>query len=139
MGVINNLTNNLTHNVINNLPLIKGAHGRNAVIMSNGRLDWNRPETWTAMIDRSPCGTGTSAIMATMFARGELRLHEDFIHESIVGTKFRGRLIEETKVGNYDAVVPTIAGQAWITQHSKIILHQTDPFPQGYTVGDIWA
>ena len=118
-----------------------GAHARNAVVMSNGELDWGKPETWTGMIDRSPCGTGTSAVMAVMHAKGELALGEDFVHESIVGTTFTGRLVAEERVeGRYaaDAVVPEIAGRAWITQHCTVVCDPTDPFPTGYTVGDIW-
>ena len=90
-------------------------HSKNAVIMSNNELDWDRPETWTGMIDRSPCGTGTCAVMAALHARGELALGQDFVHESIVGTQFVGRLLEETTVGQgseaVNAVVPTISGQ----------------------------
>ena len=117
---------------------------RNAVVMSNGTLDWDRQETWTGMLDRSPCGTGTCAVMAALHARGELRVGEDFVHESIIGTEFVGRLLEETTLrrrragGSTRAVVPTIAGRAWITQHATVICDPTDPFPEGYTVGDIW-
>lgn len=116
------------------------------------------------MLDRSPCGTGTSAVMAARHARGELTLGQNFIHEGILGTQFRGRLVEETKVGPFSAVVPEIAGQAWITQYCQVsaphaptvslcarqptaqsnielqvVVDPTDPFPEGYTVGDIWA
>jgi len=118
-------------------------HARNTVIMSNGQLDWGRPATWTGMIDRSPCGTGTSAVMASLHARGELALGEDFVHESIVGTHFLGRLVEETRVGpegeEVRAVVPTISGRAWVTQHCDVVCDPSDPFPEGYTVGDIWS
>lgn len=113
-------------------------HARNAVVMSNGALDWERPETWTAMLDRSPCGTGTCAVMAALHARGELALGEDFVHESIVGSTFVGRLEAETHVAGVPAVVPTIAGRAWITQHATVVCDPSDPFPEGYTVGDIW-
>jgi len=114
------------------------AHRKNAVIVSTGQLDWNRPSTWTGAIDRSPCGTGTCAKMATLYAKGKLGLNEDFHHEGILGTIFTGRLIEETKVGNYQAVVPTISGQAWITGISNYLLDTEDPFPEGFTLGDIW-
>ena len=60
-------------------------HANNTVVMSNGQLDWARPETWTGMLDRSPCGTGTCAVMAALHARGELALNEDFVHSSILG------------------------------------------------------
>jgi proline racemase len=90
-------------------------------------------------IDRSPCGTGTCAKMATLYARGELRLNEDFRHEGILGTIFTGRLVEETTVGPYPAVVPTLGGQAWITGFAQYVLERDDPFPMGFTLGDIWA
>ena len=115
------------------------AHRRNTVSVSSGFLDWDRPETWTAALDRSPCGTGTSAKMATLWARGELSLQQDFVHEGILGTTFTGRLIRETRVGEYDAVVPTISGTAWITGFAQYVLDPEDPFPSGFTVGDIWG
>jgi proline racemase len=119
-------------------PLDPSAHRRNVVTVSTGTLDWDRPASWTGVIDRSPCGTGTCARMATLHARGLLGLHEDFRHEGILGTIFTGRLIEETTVGPYAAVVPTISGQAWITGLSSYTLDPTDPFPEGFTVSDLW-
>lgn len=116
-----------------------GASARNAVVMSNGALDWQRPETWTGMIDRSPCGTGTCAVMATLHARGQLKIGEDFVHESIIGTTFTGRLHSETSVAGLPALVPSVSGQAWITQLASCILEPSDPFPEGYTLGDIWS
>ena len=115
------------------------ASAKNAAIVSNGELDWDRPETWKAALDRSPCGTGTSAKMAALYAKGQLGLNEDFHHEGILGTIFTGCLIRETKVGSYKAVVPTISGQAWITGFAQYVLDPSDPFPEGYTVGDIWS
>lgn len=114
------------------------AHLKNAVTVSTGKLDWNRPATWTGAIDRSPCGTGTCAKMATLYARGKLGLNEDFRHEGILGTLFTGRLIGETKVGDYRAVIPTLSGQAWITGFASYVVDPEDPFPEGFTVGDIW-
>ena len=114
------------------------AHMRNVVTVSTGELDWKRPSTWTGVIDRSPCGTGTCARMASLHARGRLRLHEDFHHEGILGTVFTGRLVAETTVGPYPAVVPTLSGQAWITGFASYVVDPDDPFPQGFTVGDIW-
>jgi proline racemase len=114
------------------------AHMRNVVTVSTGELDWNRPSTWTGVIDRSPCGTGTCARMATLHARGRLRLGEDFRHEGILGTVFTGRLIEETKVGDYRAVVPTLSGRGWITGFASYVIADDDPFPEGFTVADIW-
>jgi len=119
-------------------PASPNAHARNAVIVSTGTLDWNRPATWTGAIDRSPCGTGTCAKMATLHARGMLPLDRDFHHEGVLGTVFTGRLVEETMVGPYRAVVPTLSGQAWITGFSSYVVDPTDPFPDGFTVGDIW-
>jgi proline racemase len=116
-----------------------GAHAKNAVVVSTGQLDWSRPATWTGAIDRSPCGTGTSAKMATLHAKGMLALNQDFIHEGILGTTFTGRLIRETNVGPFRAVVPTISGRAWITGFAQYVLDADDPFPEGFTVGDIWA
>ncbi len=112
---------------------------KNAAVVSTGRLDWQRSETWTAVLDRSPCGTGTSAKMATLYAKGELGLHEDFHHEGILGTIFTGRLVETCSIGTYEAVIPTIRGQAWITGFAQYVVAPTDPFPEGFTLGDIWG
>jgi len=112
---------------------------RNAVTVSSGAFDWDRPATWTGVLDRSPCGTGTCAAMAVLHARGQLRLGEDFVHESILGTVFTGRLVEETAVGGRRAVVPTITGTGWITGFAQYVVDPTDPFPEGFTVGDLWA
>jgi proline racemase len=111
---------------------------RNVVTVSTGKLDWARPATWTGAIDRSPCGTGTSARMAVLHAKGELRVGESFRHEGILGTVFTGRVLEETAVGPYRAIVPSITGQAWITGFASYVVDPTDPFPDGFTVGDIW-
>jgi len=111
---------------------------RNVVTVSTGELDWERPSTWTGVIDRSPCGTGTSARMATLHARGRLRPGKDFRHEGILGTVFTGRIVEEGRIGPYAAVTPTISGQGWITGLSTIVVDPSDPFPDGYTVGDLW-
>jgi proline racemase len=128
----------VTITVLTAPPMQAGAHARNAVVVSTGRLDWDRPATWTGAIDRSPCGTGTCARMATLHARGTLGLDEDFHHEGILGTIFTGRLLEETSVGPYRAVVPTISGRAWITGFCNYVVEPDDPFPEGFTVGDIW-
>ena len=113
-------------------------HARNVVTVSTGKLDWNRPSTWTGAIDRSPCGTGTCARMAVLHARGELPLNQDFRHEGILGTVFTGRLVEETTVGDRAAVIPTITGGAWITGFASYVVDPEDPYPDGFTVGDIW-
>jgi proline racemase len=112
---------------------------RNVVTVSTGTLDWGRPATWTGAIDRSPCGTGTSAKMATLYAKGELAVGDTFRHEGILGTVFTGQLVEAATIGDYRAVVPTITGQAWITGFASYVVDPTDPFPDGFTIGDIWA
>lgn len=119
-------------------PSHEGVDGRNAVVVSTADFDWNNPSTWTGVIDRSPCGTGTCARMATLYAKGELGLNTDFRHESVIGTVFTGRLVEETQVGPHPAVVPTISGQAWITGFAQYVLDPTDPFPEGFKIRDIW-
>ncbi|MBS0223228.1 MAG: proline racemase family protein [Proteobacteria bacterium] len=85
--------------------------------------------------DRSPCGTGTSARMAMAYQAGKLCLDEPFIHESILGTRFEGRLLEATKVGDVPAVVPQIKGRAWITGTAEFTLDPSDPFPAGFKFG----
>jgi proline racemase len=115
------------------------ADRRNTVIVSTGRLDWDKPSTWTGCLDRSPCGTGTCAKMAAMWAKGGLGLDQEFRHEGILGTVFTGRLLRETKVGEYPAVVPALTGTAWITGFASYVLDPEDPFPTGFTVADIWG
>jgi proline racemase len=111
---------------------------RNVVTVSTGKLDWSKPSTWTGVIDRSPCGTGTCAKMAVLHAKGRLAIDQDFRHEGILGTVFTGRLVEETRVGERTAVIPTITGTAWITGFASYVVDPSDPFPEGFTVGDIW-
>jgi proline racemase len=111
---------------------------RNAVTVSTGALEWDRPSTWTGVIDRSPCGTGTCAKMAVLHAKGQLGLGEDFRHEGILGTVFTGRLLEDTTVGERAAVVPELTGTAWITGFASYVVDPSDPFPEGFTIGDLW-
>jgi proline racemase len=112
------------------LPLHRDTDGvltaKNTVIVSPGR------------IDRSPCGTGTSARLAVMHAKGEIGVGERFVHESIIGTRFDSAVESTTTVGPIPAVVPSVAGQAWITEISQVGLDPTDPFPEGYTLADTW-
>ena len=77
--------------------------------------------------------------MAALHAKGQLPLNQDFVHEGILGTTFTGRLISQTRVGPHPAVVPTISGSAWITGITQYVLDSDDPFPTGYTLGDIWG
>lgn len=99
---------------------------RNGVIVSPGRLD------------RSPCGTGTCARLALMHARGEIATGEAFIHESIIGTKFTGRIFETGMTANIANVSVEITGRAWITAFHQYVLDPSDPFPTGYTLSDTW-
>ena len=86
--------------------------------------------------DRSPCGTGSSAKMAVLYAKGKLGLNEEYIHESgITGSLFRSRLIEETKVGPFNAVIPEITGSAYITGVNYILLDPRDPLKHGFYLG----
>jgi proline racemase len=111
---------------------------RNAVTVATGAVDFANPSTWTGAIDRSPCGTGTCARMAVLHAKGRLGVGEDFRHEGVLGTVFTGRLVETTNVGPYEAVVPALTGTAWITGFASYVVDPSDPFPEGFTVGDIW-
>lgn len=99
---------------------------RNAVVVSPGRLD------------RSPCGTGTSARLAVLHARGLVAPGEEFLHESVVGSVYSSRIEALTDVGGVPAVVPSVTGQAWITSLSQVGLDPTDPFPTGYRLSDTW-
>ena len=100
-----------------------GADGRGATVIHPG---------W---IDRSPCGTGTSAHLAVLHARGELDLDVPFVNASLIGSRFTGRLVAEAVVGDTPAVVPTIRGRAWITGTAQYLLDPTDPFPAGFLIG----
>jgi len=120
-------------------PVDPAADRRNAVLMAGGPIDFDDPGTWTGGIDRSPCGTGTCAKMAALHAKGQLALDHDFRHEGVLGTVFTGRLVEATQVGPYRAAVPTLTGTAWITGIAQYGVDPEDPFPNGFTVGDIWA
>ncbi len=86
-------------------------------------------------LDRSPCGTGTSARMAQLFARRELALEQDYVHASVIGSRFVGRLLDTTHVGGFDAVVPSFRGRAWITGLASYLLDPDDPYPAGFLLG----
>jgi 4-hydroxyproline epimerase len=103
-------------------PRDKRAHARNAVFYGD------------KAIDRSPCGTGTSARMAQLAAKGKLGVGDDFVHESIIGSLFDGRVEAKAMVGNYDAIVPSISG--WARQHgiNTIFVDDRDPFAKGFQV-----
>jgi proline racemase len=108
------------HHVYLAAPGSTAAHSRHAMAIHPG---------W---FDRSPCGTGTSARMAQLHARGELALGAEFVNESYIGTRFVGRLVGQTEVAGRPAVVPTVTGRAWITGTAQFFLDPTDPFPRGF-------
>ncbi|MDR0621221.1 MAG: proline racemase family protein [Deltaproteobacteria bacterium] len=115
------------------------ADWKNAVTVATGAFDWKDPSSWTGALDRCPCGTGTCAKMAALHAKGELKIGEKFRHEGVLGNVFTGELVEETEVNGIKAVIPTITGQAWIYGINAYALDHSDPFPEGFRVGDIWA
>lgn len=85
-------------------------------------------------LDRSPCGTGTSARMAQLFAQGKLKVGEDYIHESIIGSKFIGNVEAEVKVGSFQGIIPSIQGSARIIGYNQLILDPEDPYVKGFQV-----
>jgi proline racemase len=103
-----------------------GAVSKNAVVVAPGRLD------------RSATGTGLSARMAALHARGAMRVGDAMTHASVLGTTFDGRIVSETTVGDRPAIVPAIRGSAWITGITQVIVDPSDPFPEGYLLPDTW-
>jgi len=99
---------------------------RNAVVVAPGRLD------------RSATGTGLSARMAVLHARGAMRVGDSMTHASAIGSTFDGRIVAETAVGGRAAIVPAIRGSAWITGVSELYVDADDPFPEGYLLSDTW-
>ena len=119
-----------------------GIAGRGAVVVSSGtpvQAGKMPAAGLSGTLDRSPCGTGTCAKMAVAHARGELAVGETYANAGPLGTVFTGRIDSTTRVGDYDAIVPSLSGQAWIAGVSQYMLDPTDPFPAGFTVSDIWA
>ncbi len=112
-------------------PLGDAADARNAVVVSTGRLDWDKPSTWTGAIDRSPCGTGTCARMAVLHAKGQLPLNRDFRHEGVLGTIFTGRLLEETTVGPYARRRPHAQRPGVDHRHEHLRARPDRPLPRG--------
>jgi proline racemase len=104
----------------------EGKRSRNTVVVSPGRLD------------RSPCGTGTSARLAVMHARGQLAVGERLTHESIIGSEFTGTILGTADVGGVSGVRPAITGSAWITAFHQYVLDPSDPFPTGFLLPDAW-
>jgi proline racemase len=103
-----------------------GAVSRNAVVVAPGRLD------------RSATGTGLSARMATLHARGLLGVGDVMQHASVIGTTFEGRIVSESTLGGRPAIVPAIRGSAWLTGVTQLLLDPSDPFPEGYVLSDTW-
>jgi proline racemase len=100
---------------------------RNAVVVAPGRLD------------RSATGTGLSARLAVLHARGQMKVGDSMTHASPIGSTFDGRIVEETRVGDLAAIVPAIRGSAWITGITQVLIDPTDPFPEGYLLADTWG
>ncbi|MBP0437783.1 4-hydroxyproline epimerase [Tianweitania sediminis] len=114
--------NRLTHILWTGAPTVEGAHARNAVFYGD------------KAIDRSPCGTGTSARMAQLHAKGKLKAGDAFAHESIIGSVFNGRVEREAKVAGRPAIIPSIAGWARQTGFNTIFIDDRDPFRHGFSV-----
>jgi proline racemase len=110
-----------------------GNHGRNTVVMS---LDDGGGGTPSGLLDRSPCGTGTSAHMAVLHAKGELALGQDYRHEGILDSVFSGRIVEQLEIDGVSAIRPAITGRAWVCGYSQHIVHDDDPFPHGFLITD---
>ncbi|MFM8608450.1 MAG: 4-hydroxyproline epimerase [Hyphomicrobiales bacterium] len=117
--------NGLSHVMWTGTPTHKEAHAKNAVFYGD------------KAIDRSPCGTGTSARMAQWAARGNLKPGDDFIQESIIGTLFRGRVEKAVTLGSYAGIIPSIEGWARMTGYNTILIDDRDPLAHGFQVTDI--
>ena len=114
--------NGLSHILWTGKPINPQAHARNAVFYGD------------KAIDRSPCGTGTSARMAQLAASGNLAVGDDFIHESIIGSLFHGRVEAASQVAGRDAIIPSVAGWARMTGYNTIFIDDRDPFAHGFVV-----
>ncbi|MGF1649541.1 MAG: 4-hydroxyproline epimerase [Hyphomicrobiaceae bacterium] len=114
--------NVVSHVLWTGAPTVQGATSRNAVFYGDKALD------------RSPCGTGTSARMAQWVAQGRLGVGEEFVHESIIGSLFRGRAEALTEVGGRPAIIPSVAGWARLTGHNTIYVDDRDPYWRGFQV-----
>ncbi len=87
------------------------------------------------MADRSPCGTGTSAKLAALYKKRQIGIGEPFVYESFIGSRFKGIILKETKVGEFDAVVPQITGNAYLTGEATYVIDPDDPLKYGFKVG----
>ena len=116
-------------------PEIAICHHIDFITPGNNPLHWkNAMAIYPGWFDRSPCGTGTSARLAQMVARGEFKDSDVLINESWIGSHFEGRVKEHTSVAGFDAIIPTITGRAWVMGEATWILDSTDPFPNGFLV-----
>lgn len=118
-------------------PLDSNIHGLSHVLWTGTTIDPTSTARNAVLygdkaIDRSPCGTGTSARMAQWFAKGKLKMGEPFIHESIIGTKFIGRVEGVTKIGEFNGIIPSIEGWAQLLGFNNIIIDEDDQFPEGF-------
>lgn len=119
----NDTIRDVSHMLWTGEPLDPTSSGRNAVFYGD------------KAIDRSPCGTGTSARIAQLHAKGKLKAGEDFIHESYIGSKFIGKVVEETSIGEIPAIVPSIQGWAKVYGYNTIIIdEENDPYAHGFQV-----
>ncbi len=100
---------------------------KGAVVIPPGRLD------------RSPCGTGTMSRLMALFAKGQLGVGDELVQESILGTRFKARVLQQTNIGGYPGIIASIEGRAWITGHSVFTLDPSDPFPQGFEPPNLWG
>ena len=116
-------------------PEIALCHHIDFIAPGENSLHWkNAMAIYPGWFDRSPCGTGTSARLAQMVARGEFKEGDVLINESWIGSHFEGRVKESTTVAGIPAVVPTITGRAWIMGEATWVLDSSDPFPDGFLV-----
>lgn len=129
----------ITLSIMHEPPTTPGTYMRSSNWYAVGEIDFDKPETWTGALDRGVCGTGTCALMAVERAKGRLRQDEPFINEGLLGIQFEGRIVDELDdFYGHRAIVPTVGGQCWVYGLSKWILDESDPFPNGFTIGDIW-
>ncbi|MBR9843867.1 MAG: proline racemase family protein [Rhodobacteraceae bacterium] len=141
LGVVHPDNAGITGPTITNLygaPVDAGTDGRGAITLSTGPFDPENPGEASGILDRSPCGTGTCAKMAVLYARGQLGVGQGYVNAGPMGTRFVGRIVEETTVGPYPAIVPTLSGQGWIYGTTNWTVDPSDPFQSGFTIGDMW-
>lgn len=112
----------VSHVLWTGLPISETATSRNAVFYGD------------KAIDRSPCGTGTSARMAQWVARGRLKVGAVFNHESYIGSSFQGRVLETARIGNFKGIIPEVKGSAWVHGYNTLIIDRDHPYPEGFQV-----